>query len=53
MVRDLFIGRIRDTAVQSTLIRQNHDHHEILKLALELEKSASASMEFQKLVPHN
>ena len=44
VVRDLFIGRFRDTDVQSKLIRKHQDHAGTLKLALELEKGASASM---------
>ena len=53
VVRDLFIGRIRDSDVQSTLIRKNPDSAGTLKLALESEKGASTSMEFQKLMRHN
>ena len=53
VVRDLFIGRIRDSNVQSTLIRKNPEVAGTLKLALELEKGASTSMEFQKFLPHN
>ena len=53
VVRELFKGRVRDTDVQSRLGRKNHDHDRTLKLALELEKGASASMDFQKILPHN
>ena len=53
MVRDLFVGRIRGSDVQSTLIRKNQDHAGTLNLALELEKGASTSMEFQKILPPN
>ena len=53
VVRDLFIGRIRDPDVQITLIRKNPDAAGTLKLALELEKTTSTSMEFQKILPHN
>ena len=34
MVRDLFVGRIRGSDVQSTLIRKNQDHAGTLNLAL-------------------
>ena len=53
VVRDLFIGRIRDPDVQSTLIQKNPDADGTLKLALELEKGTSTSMEFQTILPHN
>ena len=53
VVRDLFNGRIRDSDVQSTLIRKNPDSAGTLKLALEPEKGASTSMEFQKILRHN
>ena len=53
MVTDLVIGRIRDSDVQITLIRKNPDSGGTLKLALELEKDASVSLEFQEILPHN
>ena len=51
VVRDFFIGRIRDPDVQSTLIRKNPDEDGTLKL--ELEKGTSTTMEFQEILPHN
>ena len=52
VVRDLFIGRIRDPGLQSTLIRKYPDANGTLKLVLELEKGTFTSMEFQKILPH-
>ena len=52
VMRGLFIGLIRDSDVQSTLIRKNPDAAGTLKLALELEKGTSTSMEFQQILPH-
>ena len=53
VVRELFIGRIRDPDVQSTLIHKNPDAAGTLKLALEVEKGTSTSLEFQKVLPLN
>ena len=50
--REFFIGRITDTDVQSTRIHKNPDHEGTLKLALQLKKCASASIEFPKILPH-
>ena len=52
-MKDLFIRRFRDSDVQSTLIRKNPDATGTSKLALELEKGTSTSLEFQKILPHN
>ena len=50
---DLFIGRIRDVDVQQQLLKAKADLECTFKLALECEKGASTSAQFQKLLPHN
>ena len=52
-LKDLFIGRIRDVHVQQQLIKAKADLDDTFKLALECEKGASTSAQFQKLLPHN
>ena len=52
-LKDLFIGRIRDVEVQQKLIKAKADLDGTFKLALECEKGASTSAQFQKLLPHN
>ena len=52
-LKDLFIGRIRDVEVQQQLIKAKTDLDGYFKLALECEKEASTSAQFQKLLPHN
>ena len=52
-LKDLFIGRIRDVEVQQQLIKAKADLDGTFKLALECEKGASTSAQFQKLLPHN
>ena len=50
--KDLFIGRIRHVDVQQQLIKAKADLDDTFKLALECEKGASTSAQFQKLLPH-
>ena len=52
-LKDLFIGRIRDVEVQRQLIRAKTNLDDTLQLALENEKGAKTSEQFQKLLPHN
>ena len=52
-LKDLFIGRIRDVEVQRQLIRAKANFDDTLQLALENEKGAKTSEQFQKLLPHN
>ena len=52
-LKDLFIGRIRNVEVQRQLIRAKANLDDTLQLALEIEKRAKASEQFQKLFPHN
>ena len=52
-LKDFFIGRIRDVDVQQQLIKAKVDLDDTFKLALECEKGASTSAQFQKLLPHN
>ena len=52
-LKDLFIGRIRDVEVQRQLIRAKANLDDTLQLALENEKGAKTSEQFQKLLPHN
>ena len=52
-LKDLFIGRIRDIDVQQQLIKAKADLDGTFKLALECEKGANTSAQFQKLLPHN
>ena len=52
-LKDLFIGRIRDVVVQRQLIRAKANLDDTLQLALENEKGAKTSEQFQKLLPHN
>ena len=52
-LKDLFIGRIRDVEVQQQLIKAKVDLDGTFKLALECEKRASTSAQFQKQLPHN
>ena len=52
-LKDLFIGRIRDVDVQQQLIKAKAVFDDTFKLALECEKGASTSAQFQKLLPHN
>ena len=52
-LKDLFIGRIRDVEVQKQLIRAKANLDDTLQLALENEKGAKTSEQFQKLLPHN
>ena len=52
-LKDLFIGRIRDVDVQQQLIKAKVHLDDTFKLALESEKGASTSAQFQKLLPHN
>ena len=52
-MKDLFIGRIRDVEVQRQLIRAKANLDDTLQLALENEKGAKTSEQFQKLLPHN
>ena len=52
-LKDLFIGRIRDVEVQRQLIREKANLDDTLQLALENEKGAKTSEQFQKLLPHN
>ena len=49
----MFIGRIRDVEVQRQLIRAKANLDDTLQLALENEKGAKTSEQFQKLLPHN
>ena len=51
-MKDLFIGRIRDIEVQRQLIRAKANLDDTLQLALENEKGAKTSEQFQKLLPH-
>ena len=51
--KNLFIGRVRDVDVQQQLIKAKTDLDNTLKLALEFDKCASTSAQFQKLFPHN
>ena len=46
-----FIGQIRDVDVQQQLIRAKTDLDNTFKFALECEKGASTSAQFQKLLP--
>ena len=50
-LKDLFIGPTRE--VQRQLIRAKTNLEEPLQLALESEKGAKTSEQFQKLLPHN
>ena len=52
-LKDLLIGRIRDVEVQRQLIRAKANLEDTLQLALENEKRAKTSEQFQKLLPHN
>ena len=52
-LRDLFIGRIRDVDFQQPLFKAKTDLYDTFKLALECEKGASTSAQFQNLLPHN
>ena len=52
-LKGLFVGRIRDVDVQQQLIKAKADLDDTFKLALECEKGASTSAQFQKLLPHN
>ena len=52
-LKDLFIGRNRDVDVHQQLIKAKADLDDTFKLALECEKGASTSAQFQKLLPHN
>ena len=52
-LKDLFIGRVRDVEVQRQLIRAKANLDDTLQLALENEKGAKTSEQFQKLLPHN
>ena len=52
-LKDIFIGRICDVDVQQQLIKTKTDSENTFKLALECEKRASTSAQFQKLLPHN
>ena len=52
-LKDLFIERIRHVDVQQQLIQAKVDLDDTFKLALECEKAASTSAQFQKLLPHN
>ena len=52
-LKDLFIGRIRDVEVQQQLIKAKADLDGTFELALECEKGASTTAQFQKLLPHN
>ena len=52
-LKDLFIGRIRDVEVQQQPIKAKADLDVTFKFALECEKGASTSAQFQKLLPHN
>ena len=52
-LKDLFVERIRDVDVQQQLIKAKTDLDNLFKLALECEKVASTSAQFQKLPPHN
>ena len=51
--KDLFIGRMCDVEVQRQLIRAKANLDDTLQLALENEKGAKTSEQFQKLLPHN
>ena len=52
-LKDLFIGRISYVEVQRQLIRAKANLDDTLQLALENEKGAKTSEQFQKLLPHN
>ena len=52
-LKDLFISRIRDVEVQRQLIRVKANLDDTLQLALENEKGAKTSEQFQELLPHN
>ena len=52
-LKDLFIGRICNVDVQRLLIRAKANLDDTLQLALENEKGAKTSEQFQKLLPHN
>ena len=52
-LKDLFIDRIRDVEVQRQLIRAEANLDDTLQLALENEKGAKTSEQFQKLLPRN
>ena len=52
-LKDLFIGRILDVEVQRQLIRAKANLDDTLQLALENEKGAKTSEQFQKLLPHS
>ena len=47
-LKDIFIGRVRDIDVQQQLIKAKADLDGTYKLALECEKGASTSAQFQK-----
>ena len=51
--KDLLIGHIRDVDVEQQLIKAKVDLEDTFKLAMECEKGASTSAQFQKLLPHN
>ena len=53
ILKDLFIGRIRDVDVQQQLTKAKTDLDNTFKLALECEKAASTPTQFQKLLPHD
>ena len=52
-LKDLFIGRIRDIDIQKQLIKAKADLDDTFKLALECEKGANPSAQFQTLLSHN
>ena len=52
-LKNFFIGQIRDVDLQQKLIKAKTDLNNTLKLALEREKGASTTLQFQKLLPHN
>ena len=53
MLKEFFIGRVCDVEVQRQLIKANENNDNTLKLALECEKRASNSAQFQSLLFHN
>ena len=52
-LKDLFIGRIQDVDVQQQPNKAKADLDDTFKLALQCEKGASTSAQFQKLLPRN
>ena len=52
-LKDLIIGQFRDIDVQQQLIKAKADLDGTFKPALECEKGANTSAQFQKLLPHN